>query len=180
MKICVFGAASNDINQIYIAASEKLGREMAKRGHTLVYGAGATGLMGGVSRGVHEKGGKVIGVAPKYFDTPGILYKGCDELIFTDTIRERKQIMEDSSDAFIMTPGGIGTYEEFFEILTLANLGRHSKPIAILNVEGYYNWVEDLMDNSVREGFVSKNVYGTFNVFTDETELLKFLENNVK
>ena len=90
---------------------------MADRGHNLVYGAGGQGLMGAVARGVHEKNGNIVGVVPSFFNVDGVLFGDCNELIFTETMRERKQIMEDRSDAFIMTPGGIGTFEEFFEIL---------------------------------------------------------------
>ena len=180
MNICVFGAASDKVARIFADETERLGREMAKRNFGLVYGGGATGMMGAVARGVKAEGGYIHGVAPEYFDTPGILYKKCDKFTFTDTIRERKQIMEDDSAAFIMTPGGVGTYEEFFEILTLANLGRHKKPIAIFNIAGYFDRIADLIDNSVKEGFINKEIYGNFNIFTDPTELLDYIENMVK
>ena len=177
MKICVFGAASDTIAAVFTDEAQKLGKKIAERGHTLVYGAGATGMMGAVAKGVKSGGGTIKGVAPEYFNTPGVLFEGCDELIYTDTMRERKQIMEDSSDAFIMTPGGIGTFEEFFEILTLADLGRHKKPIAVFNVAGYFNWVDEVLDSSVSQGFVSKNIYGVYNTFTDAEEMLNYLES---
>ena len=179
MNICVFGAASDNIAPQFIQETEKLGRELVKRGFGLVYGGGATGLMGAVARGVHEMGGYVHGVAPEYFDTPGILYKKCDKFTFTDTIRERKQIMEDDAAAFIMVPGGVGTYEEFFEILTLANLDRHKKPIAVFNVAGYFDRIIELIDYSVKEGFINKEIYGDFNVFTDTDEMLDYIKNNM-
>ena len=139
MNICVFGASSNDIDPAYIAAGEQLGKEMAARGHKLVFGGGQTGLMGAVVRGVTAGGGHSTGIAPTFFDIPGILFEACTEFIFTETMRERKDLMDSKSDAFIMTPGGIGTMEEFFEIFTLKQLGRHAKPIGILNVNGYYS-----------------------------------------
>ena len=180
MNICVFGAASDKIDEIYAIETEKLGREMAKKGFGLVYGGGATGMMGAIARGVKSGGGYVHGVAPKYFDTPGILWKESDKFTFTETIRERKQIMEDDSAAFIMTPGGVGTFEEFFEILTLANLGRHKKPIAIYNIAGYFDTIVELIDKGVKEGFISSDIYGDFNIFTDPEELLDYIADNIK
>ncbi|MGN0396256.1 MAG: LOG family protein, partial [Coprococcus sp.] len=102
MNICIYGASSNDIDPSYIEAVRKLGTMMAERGHTLVFGAGGQGLMGAAARGVSSKNGHIIGVAPSFFDVDGILYENDMELIKTDTMRERKQIMEDRSDAFIM------------------------------------------------------------------------------
>ena len=179
MNICVFGAASDNIAPTFIGETEKLGEEIAKRGFGLVYGGGATGLMGAVARGIKAQKGYIHGVAPSYFDTPGILLKDIDKLTFTDTIRERKQIMEDDAAAFIMVPGGVGTYEEFFEILTLANLDRHKKPIAVYNIAGYFDRMIDLIDFSVKEGFINKEIYGDFNVFTDTEELLNYIQNNL-
>ena len=121
MRICVYGAASPTIDPAYIEAVEKMGKEMAARGHSLVFGGGGNGLMGAAARGVRTAGGYILGVIPKFFDQENIeaICDFCDELIQPDTMRQRKQIMEDNADAFIVTPGGIGTFEEFFEILTL-------------------------------------------------------------
>lgn len=114
MNICVYGAASDEIDKIYTAEAEKLGEKMAKCGHSLVFGGGAGGMMGAAARGIHKNGGNIIGVVPTFFNVDGILFEHCNEMIRTETMRERKQIMEDRADAFIMTPGGIGTFEEFF------------------------------------------------------------------
>ena len=105
----------------------------------LVFGGGAQGMMGAAARGVRDGGGSIIGVAPDFFDVDGVLFPDCTEFIYTKTMRERKQILEDSSDAFIITPGGFGTLDEFFEILTLKQLERHNKAIVVLNVAGYYD-----------------------------------------
>lgn len=136
MKICVYGASSPTIDPKYIEMVEKMGEEMALRGHSLVFGGGANGLMGAAARGVKKGKGYIVGVIPKFFNEENIeaVYDECDELIEPDTMRQRKQIMEDNADAFIITPGGIGTFEEFFEILTLKQLCRHNKPIVIYNV----------------------------------------------
>lgn len=177
MNICVYGASSNTINAKYIAETEVLGRVMAERGHGLVFGAGANGLMGAVARGVTSGGGEIVGVAPTFFDVDGVLYDKCTEFIPTATMRERKQIMEDRSDAFIMAPGGIGTFEEFFEILTLKQLCRHNKPIAVFNIEAYYDRLLSFMEHSIEEGFmlsVCKELYKTF----DNAEaMIDYLEN---
>lgn len=119
MNICIYGASSAQLEQIYYDKTEELGKMMAKRGHGLVFGGGATGMMGSAARGVDVEGGYILGIAPRFFDKPGVLYQNCSEFIFTDTMRERKKLLEERSDATIVTPGGIGTYEEFFEILTL-------------------------------------------------------------
>ena len=137
MRICVYGAASPIIDPEYIRLVEIMGEKMAKRGHSLVFGGGGNGLMGAAARGVKKGGGHILGVIPKFFDDEKIeaVYSECDELIEPDTMRERKQIMEDNAEAFIIVPGGIGTFEEFFEILTLKQLCRHNKPIAIYNLQ---------------------------------------------
>ncbi len=121
MKICVFGAASAHIDKIYIDTVEELGRKMAERGHSLVFGAGGTGLMGAAARGVKSGGGYVHGVVPSFFKNDGVeqLFDACDKMTYTQTMRERKAIMEDEADAFIITPGGVGTFEELFEVVTL-------------------------------------------------------------
>lgn len=173
MNICVFGASSNDIDPKYIAAGEALGRAMAEKGHCLIFGGGQTGLMGAVSRGIHEKGGSSIGIAPTFFDLPGILEQNCTEFIFTETMRERKDLMEKKSDAFIMTPGGIGTMEEFFEIFTLKQLGRHEKPIGILNVDGYYDELIQMLIHTAEKGFMDMKCMDLLCVSEDPEELLE-------
>lgn len=180
MNICVYGAASTKLDSIYIEAAEELGRELAKRGHNLVFGAGGNGVMGAVARGVKECGGKVTGVIPEFFRDEEIeaIFDECDKVIFTKTMQERKKTMEDLSDAFIVAPGGIGTYEEFFETLTLKQLGRHKKPIAIHNVNKYYDPLESLMYVSMREKFVRAYCNLLYLIFTDLGELFEYLENH--
>ncbi len=177
MRICVYGASSSVIDGAFILDGEKLGREMAKRNIGLVFGAGANGLMGAAARGAAGIGGEIIGVAPKFFNVDGMIFDGCTELIRTETMRERKQIMEDKADAFIMTPGGIGTYEEFFEILTLKQLGRHNKPIAVLNTNGFYDDLLRFLDNAVEKEFMKADCKKLYRVFTDVSEMLDYIEN---
>ncbi len=177
MNICVYGASSNSIDEIYIKDGEKLGREMVKRGHSLVFGGGANGLMGAVARGVYSEGGNILGVAPKFFNVDGILFEHCNELLRPDTMRERKQIMEDNADAFIVTPGGIGTFEEFFEILTLKQLERHNKPIAILNTNGYYDKMAEFMENSIKGNFLREECKMLYEFVETAEEALSYIEN---
>lgn len=177
MVICVYGASSEIVDEKYIKASEEMGKALAEKGHDIVFGGGRQGLMGGVSRGALNKGGvKVIGVAPSFFDVPGILEKGCTDFIYTETMRERKQIMEDMSDGFIVLPGGIGTFEEFFEILTLKQLGRHNKPIAIFNVDGYYDDLLDMLSKTAGEKFMKDECLKIFKSSNSIAEVIDYIE----
>ena len=180
MKICLYGASSPDIDQSYIAAVEELGSKMAERGHSMVYGGGANGLMGAAARGRSAFGGRITGVAPEFFKHPGILYENCDEFLFTDTMAERKQIMEDMADAFLVVPGGIGTYEEFFQVLTLKQLNRLNKPIGLFNVNGYFDPISELLEKTAREGFMRSACLTICGVFDDSEKLLTYLEEEHK
>ena len=162
MNICVFGASSNDLAPAYYSEAQALGRAIAAGGHTLVFGGGAGGLMGACARGVREQGGELIGIAPRFFDEPGILCKDYGQLIFTDTMAGRKQLMEEKADAYIVLPGGIGTFEEFFEVLTLKQLGRHSKPMVMLNTLGYYDALVQALEKAADFGFMSRNCLRLF------------------
>lgn len=176
MNICVYGSSSDDIDKKYIEATERLGELMAEHGHGLVFGGGARGLMGAVARGVAGKNGSIIGVAPGFFNVDGVLFDKCTEFITTDTMRERKAVMEDRADAFIVTPGGMGTFEEFFEILTLKELGRHGKAIVIFNIDGYYDKLIQMLDESVEKKFMVPAIREIYTVLDDEEEILKYLE----
>lgn len=178
MKICLYGASSSSLDNIYYLAAEELGKALAKRGHTLVFGGGATGLMGAAVSGVASQGGCSIGIAPRFFDSPGVLYENCSEFIFTDTMRERKQLMEDMSDGFIMSPGGIGTFEEFFEIATLKQLGRHTKPIAVFNVNNYYDQLNLMIEKGIKENFIECDASDIYQIFSDAEQLLDYIEQN--
>ncbi len=154
MNVCIYGASSNQIDAGYIMATETLGEELAKAGHSLVYGGGGAGLMGAAARGFTAGGGRIVGVVPGFLQVDGVLYDRCDEMVVTDTMRQRKQVMDERSEAFIITPGGIGTYEEFFEMYTLKQLGRHNKPLIVYNIDGYYDKLLDMLQFTVEEGFM--------------------------
>ena len=155
MNVCVYGASSSRIEPEYFSEAERLGRLLAENGFGLVFGGGREGLMGAVSRGAFSKGGRIIGIAPRFFDEPGILCENCSELIFTETMNERKALMAQYSDAFIALPGGIGTFEELFETLTLKQLGRTDKAIVLLNTLDYYAPIQSLLFKTAESGFMS-------------------------
>lgn len=177
MKICIYGASSDEINKEYISKTYALGEEMGRRGHSLVFGGGATGLMGAAARGMTSLDAEIIGVAPKFFNFDGILYDKCTDFIYTENMRERKFIMEDTADAFIVAPGGIGTFEEFFEVLTLKQLGRHNKPIVIFNINGYYDSVNSLLENAISERFMKESCRDLLKSFSDINEMLDYIES---
>lgn len=179
MKICIFGAASAHIDEVYIKAVEKLGEMLAKRGHSLVFGAGATGLMGAAARGFKKGGGYIHGVIPKFFkeEDVEVIYTEVDKMTYTDTMSERKRIMEDDADAFIITPGGIGTFEEFFEVLTLKQLGRHDKPMVIYNIENYYDDLEKFMRTVTERKFITFKCSEMYENLTSDEEIINYLEN---
>jgi uncharacterized protein (TIGR00730 family) len=180
MRICVYGAASPTIDDNYKEVTFNLGKLMVKRGHGLVFGGGGNGLMGAVAQGVKSENGHIIGVIPKFFDNENIeaICDYCDQLIEPDTMRERKQIMEDTADAFIVVPGGIGTYEEFFEILTLKQLCRHTKPIAVYNINGYYDSLFTVMNEAISKNFIKKNCLDLFKLTDNVDELFDYIEND--
>ncbi len=179
MEICVFGAASVLIDKKYLVEVEKMGEYLAKRGHNLVFGAGGTGCMGAASRGFKKGGGRIHGVVPSFFkeDLDEYVNWECDVMTLTETMRERKGIMEDEADAFIITPGGIGTFEEFFEILTLKQLGRLKKPIAVFNVFGYYNSLNDAIEHSIATGFIKPTCRTLFRSFDNIEEMARYVES---
>lgn len=177
MNICVYGASSNIIDKVYIEATEDLGFKLAKRGHGLVFGAGAEGVMGASARGAEKAGGKIIGIAPGFFNVDGMIFENCTELIRPDTMRERKKMLEEMSDAFIMAPGGIGTFDEFFEIITLKQLSRHTKAIAIFNVNNYFNDLLAMMEKGIKEDFIKEECRDLYRVFDNADEMLDYIEN---
>jgi len=177
MKICVYGASSNVISNEYIERVELLGTELAKNGHSLVFGGGANGLMGAAARGFYEENAEIVGVVPSFLNVDGMLFDKCTELICTETMRERKKILEDSSDAFIVTPGGVGTFDEFFEIITLKQLGRHAKPIVIFNVNGYFDELQKLMEKACSEKMVAEKSLQLYKITEDINEVVSYLEN---
>jgi hypothetical protein len=153
-SVCVFCGSSHGFAPEYELAAKEMGRAIALRGWTLIYGGGNVGLMGVVADAALAADGKVIGVIPEALLARELGHRGVTELRVVNTMHERKAMMADLADAFVALPGGIGTFEEFFEVLTWAQLGIHHKPCGLLNTRHYYQPVLDLLANSVREGFL--------------------------
>ena len=179
MTICVYGAASEKIDASFKEKTYELGKYLAKECISVVFGAGACGLMGACARGVRSVDGTLVGIVPKFFTGDGIRFDDCTETIFTDTMRERKKLMEDMSDAFIVTPGGIGTFDEFFEIFTLQNLDQHRKPIAIFNINNYYNPMLEWLRQTVESKFVSETAFNRLIISDSPEEILSKIKSFV-
>ena len=153
-RICVFCGSSGGARPEYAAAAGELGAYLAHHNITLVYGGGRTGLMGVVADAVLQAGGRVIGVMPRPLVDKEVAHLGLTELRVVASMHERKAKMAELSDAFIALPGGFGTFEEFFEVLTWSQLGLHAKPCGLLDVGGYYAPLVALADQAVACGFV--------------------------
>ena len=172
MNICIFGASSSHLDPVYYESAESLGKLIAQDGHTLIFGAGADGLMGACARGAKNHGGRVVGIAPRFFNEPGFLLPDCDRLILTDTMNERKEKMLENSDAFIVLPGGIGTLDEFSEVITLKQLGRIQGPLVLLNTAGFYESLLTMLQQMADLGFMSQNCLRLLRVCSDPEDAL--------
>lgn len=155
-KICVYCGSSPGKNPAYSAAATNLANAMCERGIGLVYGGAAVGVMGAVANAVLEAGGEAIGVIPKSLAVKEVAHHGLTELHVVASMHERKAMMADLADGFIALPGGWGTLEEIFEILTWAQLGFHDKPCGLLNIEGYYDGLIGFLENTFEQQFVNE------------------------
>ncbi len=154
--VCVYCGSSSGLGGVYTAAAYGLGRSLAENGIGLVYGGGTRGIMGAVSSGVASAGGRILGIIPRFLIDKEAPEAPTDntELIVTEDMHARKHAMFEHSDAFVALPGGIGTLEEIIEIMTWAQLGRHSKPIVFANIEGFWNPMLTLLKHMKAEGFL--------------------------
>ena len=157
-KVCVYCGSSSGSNTAYAESAKQLAQALLKRDIGLVYGGASIGLMGELADAMLAGGGTVVGVIPKALAKKEVAHGGLSELTIVDSMHERKATMAKAADGFIALPGGLGTLEELFEMLTWAQLGIHSKPCAILNSAGYYNQLIDFLDRAVEENFI-KPVY---------------------
>lgn len=153
-RICVFCGSRPGVRPVYREVAETLGKTLAERGIELVYGGGNVGLMGIVADACLAAGGKVVGVIPRALMEWEVGHEGLTRLEVVDSMHSRKARMAELADGFVALPGGLGTFEELFEILTWAQLGFHNKPIALLNVDAYYQPLIQMMDRGVTEGFM--------------------------
>lgn len=153
-SICVYCGSRSGLNPAYAAAAAQVGHWIGSHGGQLVYGGGKSGLMGIVADAALQSGARVVGVIPKALVDKEWAHHGCTELYIVDTMHDRKRMMAERADAFLALPGGIGTFEELFEVWTWRQLGYHDKPIGILNVAGYYDRMMDFLASSVKEQFL--------------------------
>jgi len=153
-SICVYCGSANQATQEYFHAARKMGETLARRGLTLVYGGGKTGLMGALADSVMDNGGEVIGVIVESMNTPELAHTRLTHLEVAATIHQRKSRMYELADGYIALPGGYGTLDELFETLTWAQIGEHSKPVGLLNVNGYYDALLRMLDRAVEEKFL--------------------------
>ncbi len=155
MKSVAVYCGSNSGNQpMYTQQAQEMGRELARRGLTLVYGGGCVGLMGTIADAVLAEGGKVIGVIPSFLADKELAHTGCTELHVVETMHQRKLLMADLAEGFVAMPGGFGTLEELFEVLTWGQLGLHGKPVGLLNTLGFYDALLGLLDHMSAEAFL--------------------------
>lgn len=177
-RICIYCGCSDKIPQVYLDAAYQMGQTIAQQDITLVYGAGSTGMMGAVANGAIEAGGKVWGVIPKIFDTPQLSHKGLTHYEVTDTMHTRKARMADLADGFIALPGGFGTFEEIFEVITWAQIGLHRKPIGLLNTNGYYDLFLGMIVQAEQEGFIYNEHRQLFTHAVTPAALLEQMDNH--
>jgi uncharacterized protein (TIGR00730 family) len=176
LSVAVYCGSRFGDRAAYTAAASSLGRLLARRGACLVYGGGRVGLMGAVADAALAAGGKVVGVIPQALMDREVGHAGLTELHVVQTMHERKQLMAERADAFVALPGGIGTLEELYEVWSWQQLGYHDKPVALLNVDGYYDALLAFMRTSHERGFVSAPQYHALLVDDDAGRLLARLE----
>ena len=175
-RICVFCGSSAGKQPEYRACAEELGRELVRRKIGLVYGGGNVGLMGAVADAVLDTGGEAIGVIPEHLMSREIGHKELTKLHIVKSMHERKALMADLSDAFIALPGGFGTFEEFFEVVTWSQLGLHLKPCGVINVLDYYTPLLAMLDHAVEERFLKPQNRELVLSRNTPSELLEALE----
>lgn len=178
-RITVFCGSSSGTNDIFRQHAYALGQLLATSGIGLVYGGAKVGLMGAVADGALDKGGEVIGVLPNFLKTVEIQHQGLTQLIMVESMHERKLKMDELSDGVIALPGGYGTLEEFFEMLTWAQLGLHKKPVALLNINGFYDSLLKLIQEMVGLGFLKEVNRKMLLVSDNGDELIQQMKNYV-
>ena len=175
-KICVFCGSSDGNDTAITHLAIQLGKLFSENGITLVYGAAKIGVMGVVAETVLRNNGKVIGIIPQFLKKKEVVHLGLHQLITTQNMHDRKLKMQELSDGFMVLPGGFGTMEEFFEIITWLQLGLHKKPIGLLNINGFYDDLIKMMETMVKKGFLSMANYSLLVVDTSVTGLLRKME----
>lgn len=177
-NICIFGAGSEHVDRTYFGEAYTLGKYIALNGYGLIFGGGNTGLMGQAARGAYDHHAtEIIGIAPEFMNTPGVLYENCSQLILTDTMHERKQAMEAMADAFVVLPGGVGTFEELFEVLTLKILGLHKKAIILMNTSCFFDPVIHLIEETAKNRFMTADSLSAVELADTPKQVIDCLDN---
>lgn len=174
-SICVFCSSSNHVAPEFFAVARALGHALARRQHELIFGGTAVGLMGEVAKAAHEGGARVVGIMPRAFTAHNTAFDLADEMIITQDLRERKAAMEARAEAFITMAGGFGTLEEVLEILTLRQLEYHTKPVVLLNTNGFYDHLVEFFDRLRRDKFTKQNTPPLYYVAKDEEDALDYI-----
>ncbi|MBQ8239574.1 MAG: TIGR00730 family Rossman fold protein [Bacteroidaceae bacterium] len=174
-NVCVYSASSTKIAPVYFAVAEELGRLLASQGINLINGAGSIGLMGATSNATLEAGGTVTGVIPRFMVEQNWHHTGLTQLIETETMHERKQLMAELSDGVIALPGGCGTMEELLEIITWKQLGLYLKPIVILNIQGFYDPLLEMLERAIDGNFMRSEHRAIWQVATSAQEAIDLL-----
>jgi len=177
MKICVYCASSAKIDQIYFDATELLGLEFIKQNIEIVFGGGATGLMGKLADTMVKNGGKIKGIMPQFMNEIEWAHRGVSDFEFTETMHERKAKFLENVDGLVTLPGGSGTLEELLEAITLKRLGQFTKPIIILNTNGYYQPLKTMLERSVDEYFMHERHLDLWTFVSDPLEVIPALHN---
>lgn len=177
MRICLFCGSSEGERPEYGEAADRLGEVLGEGGHTLVFGGGRVGLMGRAANAALAAGADVVGIIPHGLADRELAHVGCTELLLVDTMHQRKALMAEKSDAFVVLPGGAGTHDEFFEMWTWVQIGIHDKPLGFLNVRGFFDPLFAYIDHLVDEGFLSGRYRETLIVSDDLDDLIGRLEN---
>ena len=177
-SIAIYCGSSKGFSKDYEATANAVGQRFAQQHIEIIYGAGNVGLMGVIANAALAASGKIVGVIPQFLKEWEVFHTGLTELIVTNTMHERKQIMADRADAFLILPGGFGTMDEFFEILTWKQLHLHQKPIGILNINGFYDPLLTYLKNMVQEGFVKEVNLDLILISTSIEDLLLKMQNH--
>lgn len=176
MHVCIYGSAIESIDEVYRKEGFKLGKELAKKGHSIVFGGGFEGMMGATANGAFEEGGEIYGIAPVWMKNFEGIFKECDKFSYTKSMDERKNLFLEKSDAFIITPGGIGTLDEFFEVWTLKKLKQHNKPIIVFNINNFFDEMFNMINEMTKKEFIPSEALELYQIANTIEEAINFLE----
>lgn len=178
MNICIYGSASKsqNLNPVYIEACRKLGKTIGEKGHGLIFGGCCKGLIGVTAEAVAEESGEILGIAPRFYDLEDEIYSGCTDFIYTDTMSERKDLFRINADAFVMLPGGIGTFDEFFETIEYKSIGQHEKPVVLFNIDGYFDQLDAVIQYAMEQHFVQEQEHSLYHMASSVEEVIEWIE----